>query len=103
MIDLIRRKALRAYSRLLFWKWDREYRTAVVRMRECVHTNTVFVDVGSSPYNAIEKCCDCWALRMPKLSANPLEKISRDMMEWVPNSVNPRRARQVAPPNTRVS
>lgn len=84
MINLIRR----AYSLLLFWKWDRDYIAAEKRMRGCAHKRTMFVDVGSPPYDCIEKCRDCWALRVPKLGGEwPTKKL-----EWVPNSANPRRA-----------
>jgi len=87
VIDLIRR----AYARLLFWKWDRDYYAAVERMCGCAHKHTMFVDVGT----VHEKCCDCWALRLPNPFSFP------GTMEWVPNSANPRRARQVAPLNTK--
>jgi hypothetical protein len=80
----------RAYSRFLFWKWDRESDAAHKRMRGCEHVRTIFVNVGSSPYDCIEKCRDCWALRLPKLG-------------WTPNMADPRHSHEVAPPNTRVS
>lgn len=85
MIDLIKKSAIRVYSRYLFWKWDREYHAANERMRGCTHENTMFVDVGSPPYNCTEKCLDCWALRVPKLG-------SVHEMEWTPNSARPSRA-----------
>lgn len=95
MIELIKKYALRAYSRFLFWKWDREYHDAVKRMRGCTHERTMFVDVGT----VYEKCIDCWALHVPKLGGEwPTNK-----MEWTPNSADPERAIQVAAPNTRVS
>lgn len=65
-LDLIRQ----AYSFFLFWKWDREYYAAARRMRGCVHTRTMFVDVGTPPYDCVEKCRDCWALRLPKLGSD---------------------------------
>lgn len=99
MIELIRKIAIRVYSRLLFWKWDRDYHAAVERMRGCSHKHTVFVDVGT----ICEKCSDCWALRVPKLGSSTFDEIEPGTMEWTPNSADPRRARQVAPPNTRAT
>ena len=99
MIDLIRKAAMRVYSRYLSWKWDREYDAAKERMRGCAHENTMFVDGGSPPYNCIEKCCDCWAIRVPKVGFYA----PSNEMYWTPNCANPRRAQQVAPPNVRAS
>lgn len=78
----------RLYSRFLFWKLDREYRAAECRMRDCQHTNTMLVDVGSPPYDCVEKCCDCWALRLPVLGQERL----RGKREWTPNCASPKRA-----------
>ena len=100
MIDLIRKAATRAYSRFLFWWWDREIIAAEQRFQGCAHEHTMFVDVGSPPYNSIEKCRDCWALRVPKLNDNAFDA---GAMEWVPNAADPRRACEVAPPNVRAS
>ena len=100
MIDLLRKAAMRVYSRFLFWKWDREYHAAVERMRGCAHEHTMFVDVGAIH----EKCRDCWALRVPKLAVSlPFDGIDRSVMEWTPNSADPRRACEVAPPRTEPS
>jgi len=99
IINLIQR----AYARFLFWKWDREHDAAHERMRGCAHERTMFVDVGSPPYDCIEKCRDCWALRMPKLGRTPFDEIEPGTMEWTPNMANPRHSHEVAPPNTRVS
>lgn len=91
-LDLIRQ----TYSKFLFWKWDREYYAAARRMRGCAHTRTMFVDVGTPPYDCVEKCRDCWALRLPKLGGEwPTKEL-----EWTPNTANPRRARQVRAPET---
>lgn len=90
MINLIRRM----YARILFWKWDHDFHAAVKRMRGCAHTRTMFVDVGT----VTEKCCDCWAIRVPKLGRTSNELPDEGEMEWTPNSANPRRSRQVAPP-----
>ena len=87
-LNLIRQ----AYSAFLFWKWDREFYAAIKRMRGCAHARTMFVDVGSPPYDCVEKCRDCWALRLPKLGGDwPAKEL-----EWVPNVANPRRATQVS-------
>jgi hypothetical protein len=94
VIDLIRR----AYSRFLFWKWNRESDAAHERMRGCAHARTMFVDVGSPPYDCVEKCRDCWALRLPKLGWPEI-----DAVEWNPNTASPRRSLEVAPPNTRMT
>jgi hypothetical protein len=91
---LIKKLILRAYSRFLFWKWDREHYAAIKRMRGCAHVNTMFVDVGSPPYDCIEKCCDCWALHLPKLGRTPFDEIEPGAMEWTPNTADPRRAVQ---------
>ena len=101
MIDLIRKAATRAYSRFLSWKWDREYHAADERMRGCAHKNTMFVDVGSPPYNCVEKCRDCWALRLPRLGLDA--PVPSDEMHWSPNGADPRRACEVAPPRTELS
>jgi len=94
-VDLIRQ----AYSAFLFWKWDRAAEVARKRIRGCAHTRTMFVDVGSQPYDCVEKCRDCWALRLPKLG----EEWPTKKLEWTPNTANPRRAIQVsAPRKTRV-
>ena len=85
---LIRNAVLQAYSRFLFWKWDRDYYAAVDRMRGCVHARTIFVDVGA----VYEKCWDCWALRVPTLDEAGLR---HGKMEWTPNSAPAHRARQV--------
>lgn len=77
----------RLYSRFLFWKWDRKYEAAVRRARGCPHVRTMWVDVGM----VFEKCCDCWALRMPTIPGS-------GEMEWVPNSANPKKARRVSAP-----
>lgn len=82
---------LRVYERFLFWKWDREYDAAVRRARGCPHARTMWVDVGA----VYEKCCDCWALRMPAVMGYKFES---DEMEWVPNSANPKKARRVNAP-----
>jgi len=86
-MDMI--KSLRQmYAAFWFWKWDREYYAANKRMRGCKHTRTMFVDVGSPPYDCVEKCRDCWALRLPKLGGVwPTKE-----MEWNANSANPRHA-----------
>lgn len=86
---------LQAYSRFLFWKWDLEYHAADRRMRGCTHARTMFVDVGSPPFNCVEKCRDCWALRLPKLGG----EWPTNELEWTPNMARPSRARQVSPPN----
>ena len=83
-----------AYSALLFWKWDRDAIAAHKRMRGCAHPRTIFVDVGTSPFDCVEKCLVCWALRLPKLGG----AWPTDEMEWTPNTANPRHARQVSAP-----
>lgn len=87
----------RMWWRLLDWKWDRDYHAAVERAHRCAHKRTIFVDVGITA----EKCCDCWALRLPKLGGSPLNEIDLGEMEWIPNSANPRYARQVSPPDAK--
>jgi hypothetical protein len=89
-VDLIRQ----AYARFLFWTWDRESAAAHKRIRGCAHANTMFVDVGSPPYDCVEKCRDCWALRLPKLGG----EWPTDDLKWTPNTANPRRAHQVSAP-----
>lgn len=76
---------LRLRSRFLFWKWDLEYDAAVRRMRGCSHARTMWVHVGA----VYEKCCDCWALRMPFESGT---------MEWTSNAASPKKARRVSAP-----
>lgn len=92
-LNLIRQ----AYSRFLFWKWDREYDAAERRMKGCAHARTMFVDVGTAPFDCVEKCRDCWALRLPKLGDEPSEWPAKEL-EWTPNAANPRHARQVSGP-----
>jgi hypothetical protein len=100
IINLIQR----AYARFLFWKWDRESEAAHKRMRGCAHERTMFVDVGSPPYDCIEKCRDCWALRLPTLGSPKLGgPWSVKKLEWTPNIADPRHSLEVAPPGTRAS
>lgn len=87
MIHFIRKNIALAYARFLTWKWDRELIAAERRFQGCAHDRTMFVDVGSPPYDCIEKCCDCWALRVPKLG----RPAASDEMEWTPNSARPSR------------
>jgi hypothetical protein len=72
--------ASRLFAKFLAWKWERDYRSAVSRMRGCEHVNTVEVDVGV----VAEKCRDCWALRMPALDGS-------DRMAWFANCAPPPR------------
>ncbi len=81
MINLIRR----AYTHFLFWKFERDYRAATRRMQECDHENTMFVDVGTPPYDCVEKCRDCWALLLPDLA-------DHSVRGWVANTAKPSRA-----------
>lgn len=76
----LRKAAEQLYSRFLFWRWDRQYHSAVRRMRGCAHARTMHVDVGMT----LEKCRDCWALRVPTLH-------DPSQMEWTPNSAPPPR------------
>ena len=95
MINLIRKAAMRAHSRYLSWKWDRAAIAAERRFQGCAHEHTIFVDVGSPPYNCTEKCRDCWAIRVPKVGFYA----PSNEMYWTPNCANPRRAQRVAPPH----
>ena len=80
MINLLKR----AYSRFLFWKWDREYYAAAKRMLGCSHARTMLVDIGA----IAEKCCDCWALKLPVLDGS-------GGMQWTPNCAPAKKAKKV--------
>lgn len=82
MIGLLKQ----AYSRFLFWKWDRAYHAAVERMRGCAHARTMLVDVG----DIIEKCCDCWAIKVPAFDGS-------GGLQWTSNSAPARESERVWP------
>jgi len=90
MIAWLLKKVENIYGRILYWKWDMESAAAARRFQGCQHERTVFVDVGT----VVEKCCECWALRLPKLgtTANEEDRPPAGAMAWYPNCARPERA-----------
>ena|SRR5579863_8683561 len=71
------------------WKFNRDYRNSVKRMKTCKHTRSNRVNIGSEecPQYA-EKCQDCWALRMEMSYMNEKGEF-RTQKVWTPNSAKP--------------
>lgn len=58
------------------WRRRQDYQRSVLRMRDCRHPKTVYIDVGVPA----RKCLYCWALYC---YGGPHPK------QWLPNSTRP--------------
>lgn len=67
--------AQQVYRRVYAWyihrKFDREYREAQERMRDCLHTETAVIDTGMGLDGLSRKCRQCWAIRIGDSPWNP--------------------------------
>ena len=49
-------------ARYVNWKFERDFRAAEARMRDCPHTETAVIDTGMGLDGNSRKCKACWAI-----------------------------------------
>ena len=69
-LGLFAKQIIRAiYNRFMSWKFENEFRQAVMRMARCSHESRISVSIGSDI--TVDKCITCWALNIPNHGWNP--------------------------------